>query len=112
MTAKERIEKLAESIANLYYSIYEIDYDGMTHYTKQFESALPTEETDSLHKLEKDCANLSEENKRLKQKIQTLEKQNQCFIDQLTSLKRKYARILESNIKMCEHIKEIHEKDS
>ena len=38
MTAKECIEKLAESIADLYYSIYEIDYDGMTHYTEQFES--------------------------------------------------------------------------
>lgn len=112
MTAREKILTLAKSIESLYDTIYEIDERGCVQFTDEFKKSLPIDDVDEYYKTQDELTRLTKENQYLNMQLKI--KDN--IIDQnkkeILSLKHKLSRALTNNIKMCEHIKELHKDDN
>lgn len=112
MTAREKILTLAESVADLYNSIYETDSDGYVHFTDAFKNSLPADDVDEYYKLQNELAHLTRENKALTAKLKIKDNIINQNRDEILSLKYKLSKALTNNVKMCEHIKELHKNDA
>ena len=112
MTEREKILTLAECIADLYNTIYETDLDGCVHFTDAFKNSLPADDVDEYYKLQNELEHLTRENKHLNAQLKTKDNIINQYENEILSLKRKLSKALTSNVKMCEHIKELHKNDA
>ena len=112
MTAREKILTLAESIADLYNTIYETDLDGYVHFTDEFKNSIPADDVDEYYKLQDELAHLTRENKHLNAQLKTKDNIINQYENEILSLKRKLSKALTNNVKMCEHIKKLHKNDA
>ena len=108
MTAREKILTLAEGIADLYNTIYETDIDGFVHFSEEFKNSIPADDVDEYYKLQNDLEHLTRENKYLTAQIKTKDNIINQQKDEILALKHKLSKALTNNVKMCEHIKELH----
>ena len=112
MTAREKILTLAEGIADLYNTIYETDWDGCVHFTNEFKNSIPADNVDEYYKLQNELEHLTRENKHLTAQLKTKDNIINQYENEILSLKRKLSKALTNNVKMCEHIKELHKNDA
>ena len=110
MNSREKMVKIAETIMALYNSVYESDWDGLPVFTEDFEKMLPTEEHDTINDLKKQNAQLQKEIDRLGAEVKARTHQVMQLTEEKIKLKQKLSKALTNNIKMCEHIKELHKK--
>lgn len=112
MTAREKILTLAEGIADLYNTIYETDMDGFVHFTDEFKNSIPADDVDEYYKLQNELAHLTKENEKLFVQLKAKSTLISHYETEILSLKRKLSKALTENVKMCEHIKELHKNDN
>lgn len=110
MNSREKMVKIAETIMELYNSVYESDWDGLPVFTEDFEQMLPTAEHDTINDLKKENAQLQKQINRLNAEITARTNEVIQLKEEKINLKYKLSKALTNNIKMCEHIKELHKK--